>query len=346
MTQEQKKVVGLEAVKKMEEKMSNRVNPSSQQRKPYDAIDEARRVSRGLIADRIVEAQLAKAEADVAEAKARADKAREGTGEKKKDDNEGFKITGHLDVFQMLTQQSKDREELRKEAERQAEEQGMVNADLRERLHQKELDLISTAFDARVASLQDTIAKFAESNSSKGSIIDQFNSIKTLAEQLGYIAPGAVSSDTQLTLKLEEMKFNQTMTLKEFERSEKRADREFNLQLRKFEAEAKQREEEREAQKKRDEMFASLPALIGGALAEGIKDQPDIVEHISEKPVRKQPAAKGQPRQKIQANDGEAGEIECPMCGEFIGIGPSSTQAKCTCGETYQIERISYEGEE
>lgn len=329
------KVKGEEAIRRMGEKMANRGNSSSQQRKPYEDIEEARGVARGIIADRIVEAQLAEVEAKVAEAQARAEKAREGTGEKKKDDSDGFKVTGHLDIFQMLQQQAKDREDLKEEAEKQARETGMIAEDLKERLHQKELELISTSFGAKIQTLQDAIIKSAENN--KGSIIDQFNNIKSLAEQLGYIAPGAVSSDQQLTLQLEEMKFNQSMTLKEFERAEKRADRQFSLELKKFDAESKQREEEREAQKKRDDMFAQLPAMIGSALAEGIKDQPDITQPISDRP------AKNQPKQKIQANEGEAGEINCPSCGNVIGIGPTSKQAACVCGEVYTIERVAYE---
>ncbi len=311
---------------------------SSSSEEVVDPIVEAQKTTRALLADEIIANQLAKGRADRLEAEARAaeavskrEKAESGEG---KGSEPAFKMTGEIglgkfNMLEMLEQRVSERDTLRKEAQEQANTQAGINEDLRERLHTKELEVMQTGFDAQMESLK----KLIESSASRGTFMDQYNMTKELAGAIGMVAPGVGTSDLTVTMELEKMKFEQNLELRKMSREEKRADREFQRQLKKDEDEREEKRQEAGRLAKRDDIFASAPEVLGRAIVKGYVEG----QRVEGSQAANAPKKGGH----IEAGWGEGGTADCPTCQQPIGVGPTARAAVCTnCGAESTIKRV------
>jgi len=295
-----------------------------------------------MMADELIETEVAKkrAEREKAEAEAavaRAQRAKVESGDS--GTSGGIKITGNFDIFQLLAAQQSDLKQLKDEAEESASRQAGISDDLRERLHAKELDVMKTSFEAQMQTLTNLIA----SNASKGNFFEQYNQAKELATQLGYVAPGAATSDLQTTLALKKLEYEHGAEERRNRREERAEQRKWDLELRRLddEREARRKKEDREA--KRDEMFANAPAMVGGAIAKG------LIDHQGTGGVANStaPGSTKKARHSIQAGEGESGEAECAECSAPVAVGPTARSAVCAnCGTKFSIKRVQGAAEE
>lgn len=316
---------------------------SSSQSDEEDPIAEARKIKRGLMADEIVEAELAKtraerekAEADAA--KAKADRERAESGESKgKEGDTGFKLKGSMDIGdfkiqEILTRQTEELKELKREAEESAGRQQAISEDLRERLHTKELEVQNTRFEAQMQIL----TKMIEANASKGNFMDQYNMTKELATQIGFAAPGAQATDLQTTLELKKLDFEQTRELRRLAREDKSEERRWQLEVRRLDDERDGRKADQARQEKRDDMFAKAPAVVGATIAKGIIDSGSGGSEAPDKSKAK--------AYHVEAAQGDSGEVDCPGCNQPIGIGPTAKTAICAnCGTRLIVKRTGGE---
>lgn len=316
---------------------------SSPPKDSEDPIEEARQMKRKLIADDMVEEEAAKvragrakAEADARESEARARKAESGEGESGKT---GFKISGGVDLGHIDLQ--KEREEaaaelrrLKDEADQSARETGQQNQQLRDKIHEQEVKMLQITFQAQM----DTLTKMIESNATKGTFMDQYNAAIDVANTLGYMAPSQASTDLQTTLVLKKLEFEQSIELRRLSREEKQADRQFQLELRRYDDERETRKQDAERERKRDEMWARTPEVLGRAIGQGLMGGGGEASE-SPTPRGKQPG--------ITAGVGESGEVDCVECGRPVAIGPTAKSAVCaSCGAKYPIKRIKQEQQE
>lgn len=336
-------VKGEEALRRMAKEALGSKSSQKGREEEVDPIEEARVTTRKMLADEIIATQLAKGkaereEAEAKAAKAKADRAKAESGE---GSGPGFKMTGEIglgkfNMLELLEERVKERDDLRKEAEDASRTQAGINDNLREQLHAKELEVLKTGFDAQILML----GKLIESNASKGTFMDQYNMTKDLAAQIGYVASGAGTSDLTMTMELEKMKFEQNLELKKMAREEKRADREFQRQLKKDEDDREARKQDAERQSKREDMVANLPGAIGGALAEGLKSRKGGIGEEAPAPGKKKSRGK-----VLEVGVGEGGVVDCPECGGELAIGPTARKAVCSkCSMEYPIRRVTAEG--
>ncbi len=339
-------VKGEAALKKMAgQALSPAANspPSSEGGK--DPLAEAQQFTRQMAANALIENELAKSKAGVVKAeaeaeasKAKAENARGGGGE---GPESPFKVSGRVDLGtfnyqELLAKQTQDMKDLKKEADQQAVSQVAVSDDLRERLHAKEMEVLTTSFAAQMQALTEMV----KANASRGSFMDQYNGVMEMAKTIGFSQPQLAGDVTQ-QMALEKMKFDQNLELKRMTREEKRSDREFQRQLNKDARQEDADKLEQQQKAKRDDMFANAPKVLGSAIAQGMMASKGNGGGVSEQASPEPKAPRGKPGPHIEAGWGESGEAECPGCNQPIAIGPTAKTAVCAnCGDSVPIIRV------
>lgn len=313
-------------------------------------IEDAQKITRQMVADEIVETQLAKGRAERAEAEARAAKAmadaRKAESGEDKSQESPFKVEGkfNMGTIDFQAQQREAQEELKRlrdEADKQLQAQGQVNQQLRDDLHKKELDILQIGLQSQIQQSNERLELLIQQLGTRKTFMEEYNEALTTAKQLGMMQP-QLGGDATVQIELKKMEFDHSMALRKMMREEKQADRDFQLQLKKFDDDREFRREELERQKKRDDMFASAPETFGRVVARGLMEGGrGEIEGEAAAPVGgrgRQPA--------IIAGVGEAGETECPKCHAAIAIGPTARTAVCAnCGAKYPIKRVAPEAE-
>lgn len=331
-------VKGDEALRRMAGKALDTPSSPPSRKEGKDPLEEARDFTKQMAASSIIESEVAKsqasaekAKAEAEEAKTRAERARSGKSEEREMES-GIKTKGEFDlgkfnVQDILQQQIADRDELKRQAEESASRQQVVSDDLREKLHAAEMEVLKTSFNAQMQ----TLTKMIEANAAKGTFMEQYQATRNMAQELGFNLPQA-GGDFQAQVELKKLDFEQNLQLRKFTREEKRADRDFQRQLRVDEDEREFKRKEAERSEKRDQMFASAPEVIGRAVGSAL---------VQGQGAGAEPA-KGRSRGRhVEAGFGDAGETECPSCGQPIGIGPTARTAVCgNCGTRIPIRRV------
>ncbi|GAH62284.1 unnamed protein product, partial [marine sediment metagenome] len=256
-----------------------------------------------------------------------------------------LKVTGSVDLGkfnyqEMLQQQQQDLKNLKKEADEQAATQAAVSNELREKLHDKEMEVLKTSFGAQMG----VLTKMIETNASRGNFMEQYSTVIETAKALGYSQP-QMAGDLSSQVELKKMEFNQAMELKKMARDERRADREFQRQLnrdadereRRLNRDVDEREDkkdERLQQLRRDDMIAKTPQYIGGAIAQGLLANQSKGGRVTEEASPEAKAPRGKQAKHVETGWGESGEVECPGCNQPIAIGQTARTAVCAnCGE-------------
>lgn len=179
----------------------------------------------------------------------------------------------------------------------------------------------------------DQVAKGADPSS----LTAYIDSLEKLATKMGYQRGGdATVGDPRIAIELQKMKAEEAARERAFQLDMKKFEFEMQRQGRKDVAEIEIKKEELEAKKKRDEMFASAPEMVGRAIARG------MMEEGSSAPVlKKQVSTNGKIKGRVTAARGEAGEVDCPQCGQPIVIGPTANAATCAgCNLSVSVDRV------
>lgn len=234
---------------------------------------------------------------------------------------------GKIDYQQMMQEAQVERDRLRRDAEEQAKTLAGINEDLREKMHLAEIKVLETTLNAQIQQL----GKMVELSASKKSFMQEYNDALEVSKALGLARPSSETSDLQTTLALKKLEFDQTTTLRTMAREDKAEERKWQLDLRRLDDERDARKQEQERQRKKDEMFANAPEMIGRAIAKG----------IVETQTAPSPTPKGKMGSHIEAGWGEAGETQCPSCGETMAVGPTARVAECAkCNTRVPIRRV------
>jgi len=299
-----------------------------------DPIAAAQKTTRAMIADDMVAAEVDKKKAEADKAKAEADeaKARARRAEEAPSSGQGVKIEGQFNIQDIFAEKEANLAKLTAQAQEAATTQFGISEALREQLHAAQLEALKTGFTAQM----EIMTQMIQSNASKGSFLDQFEQAKAMANQLGYLEPGAGSSDLQTTLAIKKLEWDQASEARRAKREERAEDRRWQLELRRLDDDRDARQVEAKAREKRDTMIAGAPAAIGSAIAQGMMDRGG-----SGAPVEGDPGARS--RGVVEAGVGESGTFPCAKCQQPVAIGPTARTAACAspgCGAKYSIKRV------
>lgn len=264
--------------------------------------------------------------------------------EKKSEQSEsGVKVLGEVNMGKVdLQEQSREAQEelkkMRRDAEESARAQGQVSDELREKVHDKEMEVLKVTFQAQM----DMLTKTLESKGSQKSLLEQLADLRETAKEIGLAEPQS-AGDLTVQVELKKIELEHQLTLRKMMREDKASDRDFQLKLRELDDKRERDKQELLMQQKNQDFWKGAPAAIGQAMYEGIKaSQPsDITEEAPQETKRR---GKGH---HIEIGKGEGGVLPCPDCGAEIQVGPTARQGVCAnCGLSIPVKRVAAEVEE
>lgn len=251
-----------------------------------------------------------------------------------------FSIRGGVDLGTINVQEERQRREAEMEQERQAAAQRAQqteeeNKNLKEQMYQERIESLRRDFQEKMDALQKTI----QSGGSQKSFSEQYNELLSMAKEMG-LEKTDTGQDPMIQLELAKLNYQQAKEDREFKWKMKQDDKQFQLEMQKMQDEREHRKAELAQQAKKDEMFASFPQRLGGAIAKGMMEGEEE-EGISAPATKRKEGGKAY---HIEIGEGEAGEIPCPNCDTPVGVGPSSKAAVCVdCGSKFRVDRKSAE---
>jgi len=249
-----------------------------------------------------------------------------------------FKVTGginlgNIDIQEQQRVAREDSARLQKEAQERVEKAEREVAATRDALNAANLNHLRDTLSGQIAALQNALQA-----GNRGDISTELETIEKVAAKLGLARPtGNVGGDS----------FNHELALLKLQQEMKREDRKFaletkkeeklwTLELKKLEQQQKESEARLLAEQNKYSLFASLPEQVGGVIVKAMAAQ--------EGGVSSRPGNKQAPVRDIEAHEGEAGQIGCPICGNPVGIAPTTQATRCAgCGQQFRIKRIPAE---
>ena len=251
-----------------------------------------------------------------------------------------FKMTGEFNVGKF------DLQEIQQKADAKAEEERATAADhsarmeaenkqVKEQLYAEKIEGMRSDFARQMELLQKTIEN---GSSTKKSFVDQFAEAQETAKLLG-LEKTATGTNPTIEIEIKKLEWSMKREDREFSRLMKKDEREWQMRMEEIKDQRAFKQQEILLQGKKDEMFASFPQRIGGAIAKGMMESGDEAPgHITRQ------AGKGF---HIEVGEGEAGEVDCPQCHTAVGIGPTATKAVCVgCDTRFEINRKPSTAEE
>ena len=276
-------------------------------------------------------AKDAKAEREYLEEQRRIDRIGQ-PAEPSKPPESPVKVTGEVSLGNIDFQQEREEataelRRLKQEADEAGKGLAQENMQLREKIHEQQNKVLEITLQAQIQEL----TRMIQSNAPQKNIAEQIKEAEETGALLGLARPSPQTSDIQASLALKKLDFEQTVELRRLAKEERAEGRRWQLELRRMDDERDARRQEEERQRKRDEMFAKAPTMIGGALPKG------IIETEASKPSG---APAGRTKHHIEAPVGEGGEVQCSECGQPVTIGPTARSAVCAnCETKYSIKR-------
>lgn len=247
-----------------------------------------------------------------------------------------FQVRGGIDIGTIDVQEERRRRENELESERQAaaqraQEVEAENKRLQQELYQERIESLRRDFSEKFEELQ----RAAQSGNQKN-FTDQYNEVLTIAKELGLEKTGA-GQDPMIQLELAKLNYQQSREEREFKWKMREDEKKWQLDMEKLKDEREFRRAELAQQAKKDEMFASFPQLLGGAIARGIMDGEG---NEGEQPAPERKIQKESKRYHIEVDEGESGEIECPECHSPVVVAPSTKTAVCLgCNSKFDVVR-------
>lgn len=306
-----------------------------------DPLEEAQRFTKQMAAGSIIESEVAKskagaeeAKAKAEEAKAKAERARSGGGE----GGEGpFKVKGAIDygtfdVQERERQATEEAKTMRKEKDDELKEERQKREAAEEKAHGLEIEGVQKTLTSKIESLEKTVA----AGMSQKNFAQQAAEIRELATELGFHKPDpnlAGAGDAVTRVEIMKLTMEEKRLDREFKWKMRQDDKQWQLDMEKIRDERAGKEAELAQQQKRDEMIASAPQMIGGAIAKGMMES----KSGGETPA----APKTSQRYELPVPQGEEGVTHCPKCGTEMGVGPTAKSAICAkCNTKVFIKRV------
>jgi ribosomal protein S27AE/DNA repair exonuclease SbcCD ATPase subunit len=159
--------------------------------------------------------------------------------------------------------------------------------------------------------------------------------VKT-AEKLGYAKTGTPQVSPEVQLQLKKMETDLQLRLEEMRDERDRRDKEWQLTLKKWEDEKALRTQELEQKARADrekmEFLSSAQQRIGRIIAGMLKGGGSISSGGSG--ISKS--------YHIEAEEGSEGEVECPGCSQSIFVAPDASKVICDgCGQEIEVKRVA-----
>lgn len=297
-------------------------------------------------------AAAAKREYEEEQRRARQADAAEGTAPEAPFTVKGSVNLGDFNLQEQSKQLQTNIDKIQADARTQIDALNQKSENYRDELHKAQITMVENSMKAQI----DYLARMIEQgqNHKTPGLMDQIDQISKIAGALGYAKPEAGGEmPASLRLQILKMEVDAKQADRQFEWDKMESERTWQLTLKKMEHESALRAAEIANEEKKRNMFISPFESIGSAIARGLLDNGGRMAQGAPQ-IAAQPAQPTGPTAKrkkslhrLQANTGDAGEIDCPECGEKVAIAPTARTAVCaSCEAQFSIDRIPLPGEE
>ncbi len=256
-----------------------------------------------------------------------------------------FKVEGSINLGKFdLQEESRKAHELAETTRTEAADRERV---LAEKLEATQKDLADTKMTAVMEKMSNQFLAVIKEMNTKidgvaagadpSSVSGYLDTLETLAKKMGYQRElgGPAVGDPNLAIELQRMKAEEADRERKWQLELKKFDYEMQRQGRKDDAEISFRTAEEARQKKKDEMFASAPEVLGRAIARGMMEEGNGGGTSAS--INQKAKANGY---QVTAAKGEVGEVDCPQCKGPIMIGPTAKKAVCAgCNLSVSVTR-------
>lgn len=245
-----------------------------------------------------------------------------------------FKVTGGLNLGNINLQEQQqalvsELRTLKKEADDQTQATGQQNVQLRDKIHEKELEMLKVVLQTQLEASNARLQQLIEQGVNKKSFAQEYESAIELAKQLGFMKPEA-GGDSMVAIELKKLDFDHQTALRKMSREEKASDRQWQIELRRLDDDRDARQQELQVKKQQYDLLSKTPEIIGQTIGRVLMEQGGIAQGGGTEPLT----------YHIEAKPGEAGTTQCPNCGTAVGIGPTSTSAICAkCEAKFEVVR-------
>lgn len=251
-----------------------------------------------------------------------------------------IKMSGSIDLGHIsLTEQMNESKEESKAAQatlgQRLDDAEKATREATERAHNAEMAMVQKEMTTRLDGLEKAIvAGFSQKN-----ITAQIAEVQELAGELGYNRPDPNlpgAGDANIKLQMLQMQLDEKARDREFKWKIRQDEKNWQLEMQKLTDDRDFKRGEAVRQQKRDDMFASAPQMLGGAIAKGLMDRG------TEETIQKS----GQ-KHRIDAAPGATGQVECSECSAPVTVGPTARKAVCAdCGAEFTVRRVPQESAE
>ena len=241
---------------------------------------------------------------------------------------------GKIDIQEQQRQAKEDADKMREEKDKALKDEQQKRVDAEEKAHQFEIQGVQQALTQKI----DNLEKMVQQGMTQKNFAQQAAEIRELATELGFQRPDpalASAGDATIRLEISRLNMEEKRLEREFKWKMRQDDKQWQLEMQKLQDDRGAKQAELAQQAKRDDMFASFPQRIGSAIGKGMVESGEG-GGVSERPKGKS--------HHIEAGTGDSGEVECPSCGQPIGIGPTARSAVCAnCGTRLIVKRTETE---
>jgi hypothetical protein len=271
-----------------------------------------------------------------------------------------FKVTGGINLGNFDIQEAQRKAEAKAEADRlrleemaARERQDAQRIIAEERIKREQSEERSRQLE--IASLKEQMAgkmvdlerMIAQGRPQSKPFVEQYEEVMQLANKLGLAKQEGHGEDPRIRIEMLKLQAEMAREERNFKRELRNDEKKWNLELAKLDIDKQAHADQIQSEKRRSEMFSNAIKGVGSAIAAGLMKNADMFEEGSEAITQQAPSGNGNGRPSnnnkkfiVEADYGRAGEVECPGCGQMIGIGPQSATAKCSsCGFNCQVNR-------
>ena len=250
-----------------------------------------------------------------------------------------FKMTGEFNLgkIDFQEQQRLAREEsdkVRKDAEISLEKTRKERDDAVKALQNAEMKHLQDMLLGRIDALQNAVA------SGQGKdVFAELEKIESAATKLGFVKSDPASTDMNATIALKRLEIEMKREDRRFQAEMKKDDRLWQIELKKLAQQEREAEARLQMEQKKWDAIASAPEVLGTYIAKGLVAKTE--GGIAAPAGQQAPMPQQVQVTSVTAEEGEAGEINCPRCQTLVGIGPTSKQTACAkCRQPFVINRV------
>lgn len=157
----------------------------------------------------------------------------------------------------------------------------------------------------------------------------------------------------QVAVQLKQLDTNLQLQLQKMQDERQEREHRFQFEMERFKAEREERQNELNArigaEQERNKMFGQGFQQIGRAIVKAANEGAVSVQRapqgnrVQGRQDQRQAAGQGQQQVPvIEAGEGEAGEVQCPTCGQgTVPVAEDASRASCLeCGQRFSIRRV------